>query len=192
VGAVTGSPPSGLVQRETGFEWWSGGYPYRVDLPFNIWVNSVASSPAVPARLRPAFMRAAGLDVDSSAYIRPRFFVVMSRDVRIEESAFINARCIIDGPGAVRVGRNAWVGVDVAFLTSTHEVGSSDQRAGTGIHEKIVVEDGAWIGAKASIFGGVTIGRGAIVGAGAVVREDVAPNTVVAGVPARVIRELGN
>lgn len=54
----------------------------------------------------------------------------------------------------------------------------------------VVIEDDAWIGAKATILKGVTIGRGAIVAAGSVVVADVAPFTMVAGVPARVIREL--
>ena len=56
--------------------------------------------------------------------------------------------------------------------------------------EKIIVEDEAWIGAHATILAGVHIGRCAIVGAGAVVTEDVPPYTIVAGVPARVIRKL--
>ncbi len=57
-------------------------------------------------------------------------------------------------------------------------------------HSAVVVQEDAWIGAGAIILPGITIGRGAIVGAGAVVTKDVAPYTVVAGVPARVLRSL--
>jgi len=54
----------------------------------------------------------------------------------------------------------------------------------------ITIEDDAWIGAGAIILDGVRIGRGAVVGAGAVVTRDVAPHTVVAGVPARLVRRI--
>jgi acetyltransferase-like isoleucine patch superfamily enzyme len=54
----------------------------------------------------------------------------------------------------------------------------------------VVIEDDVWIGAKASILPGVRIGRGAIVGTGAVVNKDVPPFTVVAGVPAKIVKEL--
>ena len=54
----------------------------------------------------------------------------------------------------------------------------------------MVIKDGAWLGARCTILPGVTVGEGAIVAAGAVVHRDVAPNTLVAGVPARVVKEL--
>ena len=54
----------------------------------------------------------------------------------------------------------------------------------------IIIDDGCWIGANATIIGGVTIGEGAVVAAGAVVTKDVEPYTMVGGVPAKIIKEL--
>jgi maltose O-acetyltransferase len=58
------------------------------------------------------------------------------------------------------------------------------------MENKVTIEDDAWIGAGAIIFPGVTVGRGAIVGAGSIVRDNVQPFTIVAGSPARLVREL--
>ncbi|WP_394740082.1 acyltransferase [Natronococcus roseus] len=83
----------------------------------------------------------------------------------------------------------ATVSPDVTFLTSMHpeeaEIPGYD-----GERAPIVVNEDAWIGADATVLGGVTIGEQAIVGAGAVVTEDVPPRTVVGGVPAKVIDEV--
>ncbi len=64
------------------------------------------------------------------------------------------------------------------------------RRAGRSIAAPVVIEPGSWIGARATILGGVTIGEGAVVAAGAVVTRSVPPDTLVGGVPATVIREL--
>jgi acetyltransferase-like isoleucine patch superfamily enzyme len=82
------------------------------------------------------------------------------------------------------------VGARVLFLTSGHEIGPSERRAGPVHSSPITVEDGCWIGAGSILLPGVTIGRGSIVAAGSVVTKDVAPDTLVGGIPARPIREL--
>jgi maltose O-acetyltransferase len=73
------------------------------------------------------------------------------------------------------------------ILTTSHKLGPSAHRAGK--HDLLPVEigDGAWIGARATILPGVTIGRGAVVSAGSVVNKNVPPNSIVAGTPARVV-----
>ncbi len=83
-----------------------------------------------------------------------------------------------------------YLGHEVAILSATHEIAGPDQRAGHTIGRPVTVERGAWIGARATMLGGVTIGAGSIVAAGAVVARSTKPNTVVGGVPARELREL--
>jgi acetyltransferase-like isoleucine patch superfamily enzyme len=89
-----------------------------------------------------------------------------------------------------RIGKNVNVAQFAKFISDSHEISSSGRRAGTPGFRTIVIEDGVWIGASALILGGVTVGRGSIIGAGSVVTHDVEPNTIYAGNPARLIREL--
>lgn len=112
------------------------------------------------------------LEIGSGTWLSPGVIIHTHRDAFVH----IKDRCDI-GPG-------------VEFVTGGHELGTAQRRAGKGKAEAIVVEEGCWIGAKALILGGVTIGAGSIVAAGAVVTGDVAPNILVAGVPAREKREL--
>ncbi len=96
----------------------------------------------------------------------------------------------VDLGAEVRIGNRVYIGHDVAILTINHEIGPAEQRCGSHVPEPITIQDGVWIGARASILPGVTVGRGAVVAAGAVVTRDVAANRLVGGVPARVLREL--
>lgn len=101
-----------------------------------------------------------------------------------------NVRIYSNVLATVTVKSNCDIGHEVSFITGSHEIGGSERRAGKGIAASITVEEGCWIGARAIILGGVTIGKGAIVAAGSVVADDVPPNSLVAGVPAKVKRIL--
>lgn len=84
----------------------------------------------------------------------------------------------------VTFGKNCNIGAFARFITDTHAVSGSDRRAGRVSFPGISIGDGTWVGAGVTVLGGV------IVGAGAVVTKDVPANTVVGGIPARVIRSL--
>lgn len=90
----------------------------------------------------------------------------------------------------IRIGRCCDIGPSVEFILGSHVIGSVTRRAGAGTAESIVIGDGCWIGARSVILGGVSIGQGCIVAAGSVVNRNVPPNSLVAGVPARVKRQL--
>ena len=92
----------------------------------------------------------------------------------------------------IELGNDVAVGQQVLILTQTHRLGPSERRADVLTSAPVTIGDGCWIGARAVILPGVTIGPGAVVAAGAVVREDVPPDVLVAGVPARPVRELGD
>jgi maltose O-acetyltransferase len=85
-----------------------------------------------------------------------------------------------------------WVtlGPEVMLITGTHEIGSPGNRLGKLVPKPVCIGSGAWLGARCTVLPGVTIGDGAVVGAGAIVNRDVPPHTLVAGVPAVAIRKL--
>ena len=86
----------------------------------------------------------------------------------------------------IEIGEWASIGEDVKLLTGSHDVNSSEFRL---ITKPIVIGDMAWVATSAVVLPGVTVGEGAVVAAGAVVTKDVAPWTVVAGNPARIIKK---
>lgn len=90
----------------------------------------------------------------------------------------------------VVIGNSVLIGPYVRLVSDTHEIGGPEKRAAKNKWLPIVIGDGTWIGAGATILGGVTIGEGCIVAAGAVVVKDVPANTSVGGIPARPIRTL--
>jgi acetyltransferase-like isoleucine patch superfamily enzyme len=145
-------------------------------------------------RTRTALLRAAGFRIGAFSGIMGALDVTGPGDVT--ELFSIGERTIISGPlhvdlGArVRIGSGVNLGHEVWLLTIDHEIGSGEYRCGPSLTAPITIEDGAWIGSRVTILPGITIGKGAVVGTGAVVTRDVSPNTLVAGIPARFVRDL--
>ncbi len=110
--------------------------------------------------------------------------------LRIGARVFINRSCYFDLSAPIEIGDEVVVGHHVIFVTADHEIGDARRRAGKVVPKPIVVEDGAWIGARSFIMPGVRIGRGAVVGAGSLVRQDVPADCIVAGVPAKLLRQI--
>lgn len=107
---------------------------------------------------------------------------IIADDVFLNEGVFVDHHVTIDS--------SCSVGPFVRFLTQSHEFGPSEHRAGTWKVLPVSVGAGAWIGAGCTVLPGVTIGAGAVVGAGSLVTRDVPADTLVLGVPARVVRNL--
>lgn len=97
----------------------------------------------------------------------------------------------IQSAAAVRIGRGCMLASE-AYLSDADWHGIHDRTLEVGASAPITLEDDVWIGDGAFVGKGVTVGEGSIVGARAVVTRDVPPRTVVAGNPARVVRELGD
>ncbi len=114
----------------------------------------------------------------------------VKRRLVIQDVAFINVDCYFDLNAGIVIGKQAGLGQEVMVLTSTHYIRKSLPRIGYHINKPVTIEEGAWIGARATLLPGVTVGAGAIVAAGAVVSKDVPPNAMVGGVPAKLIRYL--
>ncbi len=124
-----------------------------------------------------------GNEIDGHVYIGDGI------DVHIGSRCQINSGCRLN---RVVISDNVMIGPDVIVPGKLHRTSRLDVpmiEQGDYSRAPTVIEDDVWIGARAIVMPGVSIGSGAIVGAGAVVTRDVAPRTVVGGVPARVIRE---
>lgn len=110
------------------------------------------------------------------------------KNLVIGERVFINSCCHFQDQGGILIGDDVLIGHNVVFATLNHET-DPDRRANL-IANPIEVGNKVWIGSNSTILGGVTIGDGAIIAVGAVVTKDVAPNTVVGGVPAKYIKDV--
>jgi acetyltransferase-like isoleucine patch superfamily enzyme len=110
--------------------------------------------------------------------------------VHIGEDVFIGMFCVIDGTGGVVIGNGAAISYHTSIISASHRYDDlafpSGEQGFTALGIKI--EDNVWIGANASILDGVTIGEGAIIGAGSVVTSDIPKFAIAVGVPARVIK----
>jgi len=141
--------------------------------------------------LRRHLYRWAGADVGPGAKINGGV-VLQGPNVTIGDETWIGRRTeIVPGSrAAVTIGMRCDVSQDVLFVTGTHEIGSPNRRAGVGRSDAITVGDGCWIGARATLLGGTSLGNGVVVGAGSVVMGVFPNNVLIVGTPARVVREL--
>lgn len=155
---------------------------------WGLLVNTLAASPLVSGATRRRLLTSAGMSTDTDRVGPSCYF--HHADVRIGHDTLVNRECYFENVASVHIGDHCALGIGVMVLTSTHAVGPSHSRAGDWSYEPVTIEDGCWIGARATILPGVTIGRGCVVGAGALVREDCEPNGLYAGVPARRVRDL--
>jgi maltose O-acetyltransferase len=113
-----------------------------------------------------------------------------SRRISIGDGTSINYGCMFNTTSAIRIGSHCDIGMQVTFVTSTHEIGTHRQRAGAASSEEIKIGDGVWIGARVTILPGVTIDNGAVVAAGSLVNRNLDADTLYAGVPAKPIRRI--
>lgn len=126
------------------------------------------------------------------------FFCEYGRNIHVGQNCFINYNCTFLDVAPITIGNGVMFGPNVVLATPHHPYIAEERLPNDypdGFHDleyarPIVIEDNCWICASVTIVGGVTIGKGSIVAAGSVVTKDVPANSIVAGVPAKVIREI--
>ena len=122
--------------------------------------------------------------------IRSPFQCDYGYNIHVGNNFFANYNFIVLDGGEVRIGDNVFIAPNVGLHTAGHPLDSKRRNEGLEYAGPITIEDDVWIGAGVQVCPGVTIHRGAVIAAGAVVTKDVPANTVVAGVPAKVIKKI--
>ena len=113
--------------------------------------------------------------------------------VTVGDGSEINNYSVVNGAGGVSIGRNVLIGPHVCIISYEHSFDdpAADIKGQPYRYAPIVIEDGVWIGAGAIVLAGVTVGAGSVIAAGAVLSRSCAPNSVMAGVPAALLRVRG-
>lgn len=141
-----------------------------------------------PVELRALFSKLIGKEVPDNFNLFPPFHTDCGLNIFLGEHVFINSSCHFQDQGGINLDDGVLIGPQVVIATVNHglEPGHRADNLVSAVH----IKAGAWIGAHATILPGVTVGEGAVVAAGAVVTKDVPARSVVAGVPARLMRTL--
>jgi acetyltransferase-like isoleucine patch superfamily enzyme len=129
-----------------------------------------------------------GREIDATTTIFPPFYTNFGRFIKLGKNVFINHGCSFLDLCNITIEDEVMIGPKVNLITENHPLDPNDRK--TVLLKPIVVKRNAWIGAAATILPGVTIGENAVVAAGAVVSRDVPANSIVAGVPAKVVKTL--
>jgi len=165
--------------------------PHSQDVMSRSWafrVNTVAASPLVSLATRQRLYRRFGLDIETDQ-VYPRCYF-HSADLHVGPGALLNHGVHIENVARVEIGARTALGIFTTIITSDHEIGPPEERCGQWTRRPVTIGSGCWIGARALLMPGSTVGDGSIVAAGAVVRGTLEPNGLYAGVPARLVREL--
>ena len=146
-------------------------------------------------RSRTALLRRAGVRIGPRSLFQGPLHVTGSTDnpcvhLSIGTYSLISGALHCDVGAPIRIGDRVRIGHNVSLLTIDHQTGSGEMRSSVTKCAPIEIGDGAWLASNVMVLAGVRIGAGAIVAAGSVVTRDVPDNALVAGVPARVVRDL--
>ena len=165
-----------------------GHLPAKVRSSLMIHTRNVKGLPGMANRY--ALVKSLSPMCGDNVSIHESFYFTDLKKITFGSNVSIQPMCSFIGPGWIKIGNDVSIAHGVSFISGEHNFDSLEENIkDQGVEEKdITIGDNVWIGAKATILGGVTIGAGSIIAAGSVVTKDVEPFSVVAGVPAKVIR----
>lgn len=125
-----------------------------------------------------------------SCYIEPDFWCDYGGNIHLGQRFYANHQCVMLDAATITIGDDVMLGPAVQIYTVSHPMAASERVTGIEQAHPVTIGNRVWIGGGAIILPGVSIGEGAVIAAGAVVNRDVAPHTLVAGQPAKLIKTL--
>lgn len=129
-----------------------------------------------------------GSTIDPTTHIFPPFFTNFGRFISIGKNVFINHACSFLDLGGITIEDDVLIGPKVNIITENHPLDPKERK--NLLLKSVLIRRNAWIGAGATILPGVTIGENAVVAAGSVVTKNVDANSVVGGIPAKLIKTI--
>lgn len=141
-----------------------------------------------PDEIRQLFSELIGKEVDESFAMFPPFYTDCGKNITVGKNVFINSGCRFQDQGGITIEDGALIGHNVVLATLNHDL--APETRSTMHPAPITIGKNVWIGANVTVVPGVNIGEGALIAAGAVVTKDVPVKSVVAGVPAKVIKMI--
>jgi len=141
-----------------------------------------------PDEIRNYLSQITHTEIDESVVVFTPLHINYGKHTKIGRNVFINFDCVFLDLGGITIEDDVFIAPKVSLLSEGHPTSLEDRHS--LVPKAIHIKQNAWIGAGATILPGVTIGENAVVAAGAVVSSDVAPNTIVGGVPAKFIKNI--
>ena len=138
--------------------------------------------------IRELLGRITSSEIDENTAVFTPLYINYGKHTTIGKNVFINFDCVFLDLGGITIEDNVFIAPKVSLLSEGHPVSPENRHSLIPGH--VHIKQNAWIGAGATILPGVTIGENAIVAAGAVVSKNVPDNTVVGGIPAKIIRQI--
>ena len=160
----------------------------KITRKFNLFLINHFLSGTRFFALKRGLLRLAGYKVgDGTRVVGP---IKVTASLEIGRNCFIGTGFHVHGNGKVVIGDNCDLAPEIVVLTGSHEIGDSSHRAGKGYNGTVIIGNGCWIGGCSRILPDVNIGCGVVIAACSVVNKDIPENTMAAGVPCKVKRDL--
>lgn len=149
-------------------------------------INGVVSDAAAREVHIRELLGSAGKNV----YMEPNVRLDYGYNMEVGDDFYANFDCVFLDCAPIKIGNNCMFAPGVHVYTAYHPLDATERNSGREFAKSVTIGNNVWIGGRSVINPGITIGDNAVIGSGSVVTKDVPANTVVAGNPARVIRQL--
>ena len=150
--------------------------------------SSALNTATTVEEIRDRLSEIIGTEIDKTTTIFVPFYTNFGKHIKIGKNVFINHACSFLDLGGITIEDDVLIGPKVNLITENHPVNPVQRKS--LVLNSILIKKNAWIGACATILPGITIGENSIIAAGALVTKDVPDNTIVGGVPAKVIKSI--